>query len=261
MDWRRKWQPIPVFLPGKFHGQRSLVGYSPGGCRVRHNWTPTHTMPPPLSTFLPDQTLGLCRDYFWNLILRFHRSALEVLLVPAWEPGCLCFAALSWQGTGKQQVAMHLVCSWTGYHVITTSSPCHLQCGSLVSPSFKLRFTSLKEELGHCWTMLISAKARCIFSWGLWQSAPKWSLFNKGISSNWKKNHKSTKFLLCRACLPRIKSFFLVLDGYLHFKWQNSLIKQSKILSTYSGLDTVLGTRGLVACKTEIFLTSGEADI
>ena len=29
--WRRKWQPIPVFLPGKFHGQRSLVGYSPWG--------------------------------------------------------------------------------------------------------------------------------------------------------------------------------------------------------------------------------------
>ena len=28
---RRKWQPTPVFLPGKFHGQRSLVGYSPWG--------------------------------------------------------------------------------------------------------------------------------------------------------------------------------------------------------------------------------------
>ena len=25
---RKKWQPIPVFLPGKSHGQRSLVGYS-----------------------------------------------------------------------------------------------------------------------------------------------------------------------------------------------------------------------------------------
>ena len=24
----RKWEPIPVFLPGKCHGQRSLVGYS-----------------------------------------------------------------------------------------------------------------------------------------------------------------------------------------------------------------------------------------
>ena len=27
----RKWQPIPVFLPGKFHGQRKLAGYSPWG--------------------------------------------------------------------------------------------------------------------------------------------------------------------------------------------------------------------------------------
>ena len=28
---RKKWQPTLVFLPGKFHGQRSLVGYSPWG--------------------------------------------------------------------------------------------------------------------------------------------------------------------------------------------------------------------------------------
>ena len=27
--WRRKWQPTPVFLSGKVHGRRSLVGYSP----------------------------------------------------------------------------------------------------------------------------------------------------------------------------------------------------------------------------------------
>ena len=29
--WRRKWQPIPVFLSGKSHGQRSLGEYSPWG--------------------------------------------------------------------------------------------------------------------------------------------------------------------------------------------------------------------------------------
>ena len=29
--WSRIWQPAPVFLPGKFHGQRSLAGYSPRG--------------------------------------------------------------------------------------------------------------------------------------------------------------------------------------------------------------------------------------
>ena len=30
--WGRKWQPTPVFLPGKSQGQRSLAGYSPWGC-------------------------------------------------------------------------------------------------------------------------------------------------------------------------------------------------------------------------------------
>ena len=34
MSWKRKWQPTPVFLSGEFHGQRSLVGYSPWGCRA-----------------------------------------------------------------------------------------------------------------------------------------------------------------------------------------------------------------------------------
>ena len=29
----RKRQPTPAFLPGKFHGQRSLAGYSPEGCK------------------------------------------------------------------------------------------------------------------------------------------------------------------------------------------------------------------------------------
>ena len=36
--WRRKWQPTPVFLPGKSHEQRSLVGYSPWDRRVEHDW-------------------------------------------------------------------------------------------------------------------------------------------------------------------------------------------------------------------------------
>ena len=31
IPWRRKWQPTPVFLPGKSHGQRSLVGHGPQG--------------------------------------------------------------------------------------------------------------------------------------------------------------------------------------------------------------------------------------
>ena len=41
--WRKKWQPTPVFLPGKFHGQRSLAGYSLWGCKeVGHNLVTKH---------------------------------------------------------------------------------------------------------------------------------------------------------------------------------------------------------------------------
>ena len=39
--WKRKWQPTPVFSPGKFYGQRNLVGYSP---RVANSHTHTYNM-------------------------------------------------------------------------------------------------------------------------------------------------------------------------------------------------------------------------
>ena len=50
IPWRRDWQPIPVFLPGEFHGQRSLASCSPWGCKesdmteqLTHTHTHTHT--------------------------------------------------------------------------------------------------------------------------------------------------------------------------------------------------------------------------
>ena len=45
IPWRRECLPTPVFSPGKSHGQRSLVGYSPWGCRVRAYWNDlAHTL-------------------------------------------------------------------------------------------------------------------------------------------------------------------------------------------------------------------------
>ena len=42
IPWRRKWQPTPVFLPGKSHGPRSLAGYRPWGPKtVRHDLAAT----------------------------------------------------------------------------------------------------------------------------------------------------------------------------------------------------------------------------
>jgi len=48
MIWRRKWQPTPLFLPGKSHGQKSLVGYKSWVTRVGHNLM---TKPPPPMTY------------------------------------------------------------------------------------------------------------------------------------------------------------------------------------------------------------------
>ena len=68
IPWRRKWQPIPVFLPGKSHGQKSLVGYSPWDHRVGHDratecvcaCTHTHTQMHDQST--ESRKLALCED-------------------------------------------------------------------------------------------------------------------------------------------------------------------------------------------------------
>ena len=37
IPWRREWQPVPVFLPGEFHGQRTWGLQSMGLQRVRHD--------------------------------------------------------------------------------------------------------------------------------------------------------------------------------------------------------------------------------
>ena len=71
--WRRKWQPTPVFLPGKSHGQRSLVGYSPWGHkRVGRDWV-TKEQHNYLLSFIY-HSFGLCREgilYCLNLQSEF----------------------------------------------------------------------------------------------------------------------------------------------------------------------------------------------
>ena len=56
IPWRRKWQPTPIILPGEFHRQRSLAGYSPWGLKESDTMEATdfaHTFPESLSQNLP----------------------------------------------------------------------------------------------------------------------------------------------------------------------------------------------------------------
>ena len=61
---RRKWQPTPVYLPGKFHGQRSLADYSPWGRKkVEHDLATKQQQPSWVHLFIhePNQALRVNR--------------------------------------------------------------------------------------------------------------------------------------------------------------------------------------------------------
>ena len=57
--WGRKWQPTPVFLPGKSHGQKNLGDYSPWRCRVRHDWATKQQEEPYLEGNLENASKGV----------------------------------------------------------------------------------------------------------------------------------------------------------------------------------------------------------
>ena len=94
IPWRRKWQPTPVLLPGKSHGQRSLVGCSPWGRKELgtteqlHSFTPTSLLIKigtiTINTFLPTRNKFV---YSYNIklcALGFHgllKSIFCLLLV------------------------------------------------------------------------------------------------------------------------------------------------------------------------------------
>ena len=106
IPWRRKWQPTPVLLPGKSHGQGSLgEGLQ---CmewqRVEHDWACVHAWLPTLSTrnFTPNITLGnkIC-------ICSKHTPSHLLITALAWKHGKRSsierqvnkFCALSCDGT------------------------------------------------------------------------------------------------------------------------------------------------------------------
>ena len=83
IPWRRKWQPTPVFLPGQFHGQRSLVGCSPWGCkRVGHNLVTkqqqvTNNIKPDLDVSTPLPSRKKRRKHLLVLFLKIPEVKLQ----------------------------------------------------------------------------------------------------------------------------------------------------------------------------------------
>ena len=81
IPWRRKWQPTPVFLPGKYHGQRRPTGYSPWGCkRVEHDLETKHNLK------IIESTLSLTPYHHTNRAPIKKRIIVQRLLTQGFSP-------------------------------------------------------------------------------------------------------------------------------------------------------------------------------
>ena len=74
IPWSRKQQPTPIFLPGKFHGERSLVGYSPWGHK-ESDMTERLSIPHFLILGWPKSSFGFfCKILWKNLSELFDQA-------------------------------------------------------------------------------------------------------------------------------------------------------------------------------------------
>ena len=97
IPWRRKWHSTPVDLPGKFHGQRSLAGYTPWGCKqsdttehaytyVTIQWENIFSTPVGFRVLLPNQYSSFTTTqlqeisfaYFEHVLLKLYSNHLFV---------------------------------------------------------------------------------------------------------------------------------------------------------------------------------------
>ena len=143
IPWSRKWQPTPVFLPGKPHRQSSGVGYSPWGCKESDTteWLSTHT------------TYSILTDYLcsWSSYFPFFSSCI----VPLEPPLCvLC--------------GNHNTAAWTWAPAVMSYGGCggvHLIGFAIVSSRITLAESLLLWDAAFSCEVKAPSAPTC-YSWG-----------------------------------------------------------------------------------------------
>ena len=75
IDWL-KWQPTPVFLPGKSHGRRSLVGYRPWDCKESDTTEWLHSLTPVTIHWVAYQQ-NLCQTWEWTFSAPWDKTVMK----------------------------------------------------------------------------------------------------------------------------------------------------------------------------------------
>ena len=146
--WRRQWQRTPVLLPGKSHGQKSLVGCSP--------WGPEES----------DTTKWL---HFHFLLLCIGEGMATHFSVLAWRiPGMAGWAAVygvaqsrTWlKRLSSNSSIMH--CRWILYHLSHQGSHITDQCMTIKFPNANNHLNKhFSLSLLKCSSFMTSLRCRC----------------------------------------------------------------------------------------------------
>ena len=110
IPWRRKWQPTPVLLPGKSHGQRSLAGYSPWG----HKESDTiERLTLSLFTFF---FIAFLRDTIQPIVAPLSKFSIDLLGLEYWVYLLLSEVDSDHQFLGNRKDSMDRGAWWATVH-------------------------------------------------------------------------------------------------------------------------------------------------
>ena len=144
IPWRRKWQPTPVFLPGKSCGQRSLAGCSPWGCKELN--TRAETEQRNNSNMQNRRIPGL--ETVWRLPVQLAANRRECSPASAFPPLSPLRKAF-WADGSIVSLRVRVSYVWPKVHGIQLCKRSALLFNQWLFPRLLLQFLTVSSELFH----------------------------------------------------------------------------------------------------------------
>ena len=159
IPWRRKWQPTPVFLPGRSHGQRSLVGYSPWSCKeVRYDWMTKQQAKKWILTLNTSQRKFISLlNFFFFLLETCWKYFFCSVIFNVWSLSCAPFRP---PGSSAYGISQAKILEWVAISFSRESSqPRDWTCVSCLAG----RFFTFEHQVSPLCLMLAYCYFYCIF--------------------------------------------------------------------------------------------------
>ena len=151
LHWRRKWQPTPVFFPGKSHRQRILAGYLLWGCKELDTTKHTHIHTQALLKLFCGVSLY---EFFVNIhspeIIQFPVKSITPRLTSLPPPSWAALRLLAEKSLGLAIGKSWACCGRNQWLLFLTWLLTLFEGSCFKMRSFSYLAVWLENELGHC---------------------------------------------------------------------------------------------------------------